>query len=287
MDGIINIYKPSGISSNFVLTKLKKSLGIKKLGHLGTLDPLACGVLPVMVNKGTKLFDYYLNKNKVYRAVFTFGVETDTLDSEGKVVNRCEKIPTKDEILWGIKKLTGKLDQIPPNFSAKNINGKRAYEKARNGEIFELKSKIVEVYDFKLISQINKDSFLFEIACSSGTYIRSLARDLGQILNTRAFMSGLIRTKSGNFDILKSTYYKDLTIESVNDKIITPNVLLEDLPKLVVDDSFYKQITNGVKIKVLHKDEEKVAVVCKNGLIGIGSVENNLVSIKTNLLGDV
>ena len=283
MNGIINVYKPAGMSSNFVLTKLKKQLDIKKMGHLGTLDPLASGVLPVMINKGTKLFEFYLNKNKVYRAVFCFGKQTDTLDSEGKVIKTCNYIPTKDEIEKQMKVLVGKISQIPPNFSAKNINGKRAYDLARKGELFELKPKEVEIFDFKLISQISKNSFLFEIACSSGTYIRSLARDLGNLTGSCAFMGALIRTKSGNFDILESTLFKNLTKENCFDKIIRLEDLLENQKRIDVEDEFFKQITNGVKLKVDFEDAKNVVVYCKNTLIGIGNVKNHLLSISTNL----
>lgn len=283
MHGIVNIYKPCGISSNYVLSNLKKNLNIKKLGHLGTLDPLACGVLPVMINKGTKLFDFYLNKNKVYRAVFTFGKETDTLDSEGKVIKTCDKIPSICEIEKAIKKLTGKINQIPPNFSAKNINGKRAYDLARKGEQFELKPKIIEIESFKLIHQINQNSFLFEIKCSSGTYIRSLARDLGNLINSNAFMSALIRTCSGNFDILSATYYKDLTKDNIFDKIIGLETLLESQNKIVLEDCCLKQVTNGVKIHINHKDAKNLIVYCNNKLIGIGEICDKTLKIKTNL----
>lgn len=283
MHGIMNVYKPCGISSNFVLTILKKNLNIKKMGHLGTLDPLASGVLPVMINKGTKLFDFYLNKNKIYRAIFTFGKETDTLDSEGKVVKNSSNIPSREEIEDKLKNFVGKLSQMPPNFSAKKINGKNAYELARKGEKVELKPKMVEVYSFKLINQINKESFLFEIKCSSGTYIRSLARDLGLALNSCAFMSALIRIKSGEFDILNSTYVKSLTKENVGDKIIKLENLLENLNKLDLDVKFYKQITNGVLVKTNYSNQKNIVVYCDNKLIGLGSVCDGFLKIDTNL----
>lgn len=283
MHGIICVYKPCGVSSNFVLTQLKRSLNLKKLGHLGTLDPLACGVLPVMVNKGTKLFDYYLNKTKVYRAIFTFGKETDTLDSEGEIIKKSDYIPSVEEINNIVSKMIGDLEQIPPNFSAKNVNGKRAYELARKGEIFQLKPKKVKIEDFKLVKQINHASFLFEIVCSSGTYIRSLARDLGQILNSCAFMSALIRVESGNFDILKSTYYKDLTKDNVFDKIIGLEILLESYKKIDLDKNLLKKVSNGVKLKVEHENTNDIIVFCDGKLIGIGDICNGELTIKTNL----
>lgn len=283
MHGIINVYKPCGMSSNFVLTLLKKSLNIKKLGHLGTLDPLACGVLPVMVNKGTKLFDFYLNKNKAYRAVFTFGKETSTLDSEGEVVKQTDKIPRVEEIKTCIADFVGKTLQIPPIFSAKKVNGKKAYDLARQGETIELKPKEIEIFDFKLLTQINENSFLFEIKCSSGTYIRSIARDLGEKLKTYAFMSALIRTNSGEFDILNSTLVKSLTKDNVFDKLIKLDDLLKKFDFINIDKSYFKQISNGVKVKVEREEQNNIIVYCDNILIGIGNICNGLLSIKTNL----
>lgn len=283
MNGIINVYKPCGMSSNFVLTKLKKQLNIKKLGHLGTLDPLACGVLPVMINKGTKLFDFYLNKNKVYRAVFSFGVETDTLDSEGNIIKTSKYIPDEEKIKECLNHFVGKISQIPPNFSAKSVNGKRAYDLARKGETINLAPKEVEIFRFELISQISKNSFLFEIACSSGTYIRSLARDFGNFVGSCAFMSALIRTKSGNFDILKSTYYKNLTKENCFDKIIGLEELLSNQKRIDVEEKWFKQISNGVKLKVGFEDAKNVAIYCKNQLIGIGNISGGMLCVSTNL----
>ena len=284
MNGIINVYKPSGISSNYCLTILKKNLGIKKIGHLGTLDPLACGVLPVMINKGTKLFDFYLNKTKTYRAIFTFGLETNTLDSEGEIIKSTNVVPNIEVINKAKQKLIGKINQIPPNFSAKNLNGVRAYNLAREGKIFNLAPKKVEIYYINLITQINENSFLFEIKCSSGTYIRSIARDLGELCNTCAYMGALIRTESGNFNILNSTYVKDLTNNNLFDKIIKLEDLLKDYETINIDKKFFKQISNGVKVKVGIEKANNIVVYCKNILIGIGEIENFNLKIKTNLL---
>ncbi len=283
MHGIINVYKPCGMSSNFCLTLLKKQLNIKKVGHLGTLDPLACGVLPVMINKGTKLFDYYLNKDKIYRAVFTFGKETDTLDSEGKII-KTGNIPNINDINNALTKLVGVCDQIPPIFSAKCVNGEKAYNLARQGKTVELKPKKVVIYYIKLITQINEDSFLFEIKCSSGTYIRSIARDLGNLLNSCAFMSALIRVESGNFNILKSTYIKDLTNNNINDKLIKLEYLFEDKEKIYLEKNLFKQISNGVSVKTNYKNIKYIIVFCDDKLIGIGEIYNNILKIKTNLM---
>ncbi|MGN1223261.1 MAG: tRNA pseudouridine(55) synthase TruB [Christensenellales bacterium] len=283
MHGIINVYKPTGMSSNFVLTCLKKQCDIKKVGHLGTLDPLACGVLPVMVNKGTKLFDFYLNKTKIYRSVFTFGKETDTLDAEGKIVAIKNYIPTEEVILKAIKQFEGEISQLPPNFSAKVIGGVKAYNLARQGKYFELQPKNVYVEYFKLVKQLTNNSFLFEIKCSSGTYIRSLARDLAKACDSCAFMSALIRIKAGEFDILTANYVKSLTKDNFIDKIVKIETLLKNLPKIDLDSKFYKQISNGVKISVTNANVKNCVVICNKQLIGLGEVKNGILSITTNL----
>lgn len=273
------------MSSNYLLTKIKKQTNIKKIGHLGTLDPLACGVLPVSVNKGTKLFDFYLKKTKIYRAVFTFSKETSTLDSEGEVIKTSNIVPTIEEIEKVLPTLEKQTAQIPPNFCANSIKGTKAYILARKGVNIELKPKLIKIYYIKFIKQINETSFLFEIKCSSGTYIRSIARDLASLLNTYAFMSALIRIKSGEFEINSSNLVDSLTNDNVCSKIIPLNILLNFLPKINLEDKYYKPITNGMNILLNnHSNEENVLVSCKDTIIGIGEIKNEYLKIKVNLV---
>lgn len=217
MKGFVNISKPKGISSSLAVQKVKWALrnavGEKvKVGHFGTLDPLASGVLVIAVGNATRLFDMAQDKVKVYQATFKFGVETDTLDGEGEIVDRCDKHITADEILSVIGSLVGKQNQIPPKYSAKSVDGKRAYKLAREGKQVELRAKEIEIYDFKLLGKENEkvvlkggehilseNEFAFEIACSSGTYIRAIARDLANRLGTVGYMSSLLRVQSGAF----------------------------------------------------------------------------------------
>lgn len=284
MHGILNLYKPCGKSSNYLLTKIKKQTNIKKIGHLGTLDPLACGVLPVSVNKGTKLFDFYLKKTKVYRAIFTFSKETSTLDSEGEVIRTSDIVPTKEDILKVLSILENQTEQIPPNFCANSINGTKAYILARQGKNVELKPKKIKIHYIHLIKQINSTSFLFEIKCSSGTYIRSIARDLANLLNTCGFMSALIRIKSGEFEINSSCIVDNLTKENVCSKIIPLNILLNFLPKINLDKKYYKHITNGMNVLIDNSNDENVLVFCNDILIGIGEIKDNYLKIKVNLM---
>ena len=209
-NAIINLNKPTGMSSFFAVKKVARILGVKKAGHMGTLDPYGTGVLLVGVNKGTKLFEEYLNKTKTYIATFHFGYETDTLDSEGKIVKENEKIVTEEEIKKVLSNFIGKQAQMPPNFSAKKINGKRACDLIREGKEVELKPKDIEIYDIKLINNLQNNNFVFEITCSSGTYVRSICRDLAYKLSTYGTMVSIIRTKCGVFCIENSCTLQDL-----------------------------------------------------------------------------
>ena len=209
-NAIINLNKPTGMSSFLAVKKVARILGVKKAGHMGTLDPYGTGVLLVGVNKGTKMFDEYLNKTKTYIATFHFGYETDTLDSEGKIINENEKIITKAEIDEVLPSFIGKHAQMPPNFSAKKINGKRACDLIREGKNVELKPKEIEIFDIKLINCFENNNFVFEITCSSGTYVRSVCRDLAYKLSTYGTMISIIRTKGGAFCLENSCTLDDL-----------------------------------------------------------------------------
>lgn len=278
--GIINVLKPAGISSNAVLTKVKKALNIKKVGHLGTLDPLGTGVLPVCVGKATRLFDYYLNKDKIYRTVFVFGKTTDTLDSEGQITNESNVIVNKNDLLKILPEFIGKQNQLPPVYSAKKINGKKAYELARENKEVVLKHKQIEIYDIKLIEEIAQNTFLLEVHCSSGTYIRSLVRDLAEKLNTFGYMGAIIRTKSGDYTIENAVKLEDISF----DNIIPIKKILENTEKIVLNSCLYDKIINGVEVNTDVCDKQNITVVCNDKIIGIADIVNNKILLKTFLL---
>ena len=279
MNGIIVIDKEIGYSSNRVVVQIKKLFNEKKVGHLGTLDPLASGVLPICLGKATRLFDYYLNKTKTYIAKFTFGKETDTLDSEGNVIKITGNIPSLDLIKEKVKLLTGKIEQIPPKYSAKSVNGIRAYNLARKGIDFDLKPKQVEVIKFEVIKQVSNDTFEFMIDCSSGTYIRSLARDLGQLCSSCAFMRELKRIRSGEFEIKNA-----VKLENVKQSSVIPiEKLLNNIERIDVDARDYDKLKNGVKIFTENQDKSICTVYSKNELFGIGEIKDNYIKIKTYL----
>ena len=256
MNGIVILNKPCGLSSNTACRKVGKLLGEKKVGHLGTLDPMAEGVLPITLGKCTKLFDYYLKKEKTYIAEFTFGYETDTLDIEGQIIANGGKIPTSEEILQVLPQLCGNIAQVPPKYSAKKINGKRAYDLARENINFELKAKNVTIYKLELLEQVRNNVYKFLIECSAGTYIRSIARDLACKLRTYAIMSKLTRTKCGEFTIENSH-----TFDSINENIvITPNKLLGD-NVINIDEIIYKEVYNTGYINLLSNGENQLFLV--------------------------
>ena len=227
MKGFVNLYKPIGMSSSHAVGKVKRALYVatgekQKVGHFGTLDPLASGVLPIAVGNATRLFDIAQEKVKIYQATFKFGIETDTLDREGKITAQNNKTVSEQDILQALTAFKGKISQIPPIYSAKSVDGKRAYELAREGKSVDLKAKQVEIFDFKLIPAtgnvvilqdgehtLDTNEFAFEIACSSGTYIRALARDLACALGTVGYMSSLLRVQSGVFELGNAVTLED------------------------------------------------------------------------------
>lgn len=279
ISGIINVLKPAGMTSNAVLCEIKKKLRPNKIGHLGTLDPSGTGVLPVCINKATKLFDYYLKKDKQYRAIFVFGKETDTLDSDGIVLNENNKRVLIQDIETVLNMFVGKIMQMPPKYSAKKINGQKAYDLARNNINFNLKPKEIEIYEISVIKEIAFNTFLFDIKCSSGTYIRSLCRDIAYKLNTVAYMGSIIRIKSGNFSIKQSIMIKDITENS----IVSLKKILKDKQNVFICDEFYDKILNGCEVKSQSQDIEECVIFCKEQLIGIGHIKNGLAKIDTFL----
>lgn len=215
-DGILCVIKPVGISSFSFMRQVQKKLGIKKIGHLGTLDPNACGVLVLLCGKATKLNQQLSGGTKVYRSIFTFGIETDTLDTAGEVVARSEIIPTQKQVKDLLSTLTGGIQIQVPKFSAVHINGKRAYDLARNGVDFTPPAKTVLIHRFELLKQLMpKNKFFVEIECETGTYVRSLAKLVAEKLGTVAIASSILRTRVGEFDIKDAKCLRDVTMGDI------------------------------------------------------------------------
>ena len=277
MNGFINVLKPVGATASDVVVCVKHVLHEKKVGHLGTLDPGAAGVLPVAVGQGTKLFNFLTNKVKYYRAHFTFGVTTDTLDSYGVITEKTGVLPTADALSAVLTRFEGHLEQLPPMYSAISVGGVRAYELARKGVEVQLKTRPVEVYSFELISQKSPDTFVVDIKCSGGTYIRSLARDVATALGTVGYMSALIRLQSGSFDV-KDAY----TLDEIRDKkeacLLPLDYPLSDVESYVFDDERYDDIDFGRRVRCRFDGYRKI--YCKGTFFGLGKCSNGFLDLE-------
>ena len=281
MTGFININKAAGVSSAREVNIIKRLTGTP-CGHMGTLDPMASGVLPVAIGNAARLFDYFLNKHKKYIAVFRFGVDSDTLDTTGNISKDGGYIPTEEEIKSQLSKFEGEILQIPPRYSAKNIGGKRGYELARAGIEFELPPKKVNIYSLKLLKQVRKDEFEFEIKCGGGTYIRSIARDLGAALNTSAVMSALIREESGIFNIKDAVSTEILTADNIKNYIIpTQDVLPFD--GIYPQGADAKRLFNGLSISCGLADGLYKIYTVEREFYGLAEVNKSSLRIKTKL----
>lgn len=280
MNGFLNFYKPSGMSSAYALNLIKKRFKGIKMGHMGTLDPLASGVLPVAFGKSTRLFDYLLDKDKVYKAEFTFGYETDTLDRGGVIVKDKGSLPSEEEIKGVLNSLTGEVMQIPPVYSAKNINGKRSYELAREGVEVKLEPKKVVISCIDYIEKTGENSYLFLIKCKGGTYIRSICRDLAYKLNTFATMTGLERLRSGIFT-LENAFSVEEVVNNFNEEkmLLTPDSVLT-FEKVFLSDKQTDDIINGRHLS-LELPNGFYSVYGKNEFIGVGKIYDKVLKIKS------
>lgn len=282
MNGFLNIYKPKGMSSAHCLNKVKKKINYK-CGHMGTLDPLACGILPIGIGQATRLFDHLLDKKKEYIAEFTFGYETDSLDLEGAVICKSDVVPTKDEIIALLPHLCGKVMQVPPAFSAKCIDGKKSYQLARKGISVDLPPKEVEIYSIQLVEDLSP-IFRFKICCGGGTYIRSICRDMAYALKSYATMTALERTASGFFTKENCVHLDEFL--SADNPI---NLLIKsDEPllykKIVLNIEQATRLLNGLRDKYDYP-EGKYCVYCEDEFWGVGIIENQKLYVKPYVRG--
>lgn len=238
MDGLILVDKPQNFTSHDIVVKIRNILNTKKVGHYGTLDPLATGLMILALGKATRLFPFFSSADKVYEGIIKLGFSTDTYDSTGKPTSSIEKkYPFKANLLKVMKKFEGKIHQVPPPYSAKKYKGKPLYALARGKKEFELRASKIFIHFFRLL-RYNPPLLKFKVKCSSGTYIRSLAHDLGQSLGCGAHLSELTRTEVGNFNIKESfslEEIKGLNKEGKSDEFILPlESLLPEFPKIIL-----------------------------------------------------
>jgi tRNA pseudouridine55 synthase len=288
MNGILNILKPTGMTSHDVVSSVRKILNTKKVGHAGTLDPNVAGVMVVCVGKGTKLSDYLMSGDKEYVCELVLGQSTDTQDSYGTVINQNNEFNvSKDEILSVLKEFEGEQLQVPPMYSAVKLNGKKLYEYARQNIVVEKPGKLINIRKIELIRYEN-NRVLMKVKCSKGTYMRTLCHDIGEKLGTHGHMGVLIRTEAKGLHINNSVTLEALEFLFKNNRLSECLMSIDEvypLEKVVVDDEFYDRITAGNEVyygKNVNSDE--LYIYCRNTLIGIGKHVNNSVKIEKLLM---
>ena len=288
MDGIIVINKTNGCTSHDIVYKVKKMLN-KKVGHTGTLDPMAEGVLPILIGKGTLLSKYLINHDKKYIVELQLGIKTDTADSEGKIIEEQQvnkSILTTENITKTLQTFIGKQEQIPPIYSAIKINGKKLYEYARKGQEVELKPRQIEIYNIKLIDYSAEEKQIkFEVFCGKGTYIRSLCEDIATKFGTIGYMKSLKRMQVGDFKIEDSITIEELQkiventeIENseLKKQIIPIEKIFENTPTIILDNRKLRLFLNGVMLTQANKDGVYKIYNEKDEFIGTGKIKNNL-----------
>ena len=279
--GFINLNKPSGISSAAAVSKIKRITGLA-CGHMGTLDPLASGVLPVAFGNASRLFNYLLDKEKIYRAVFRFGTDTDTLDSAGEILKSGLPVPTEDKINSVLSEFVGEIEQVPPIYSAKSVGGVRAYRLARQGKEVELSAKRVTVHSLVLLGRLNETDYEFRISCGGGTYIRSLARDIAAACGTCAVMTSLVREKSGVFELSSSVTLEQLTKEIWRFFAVAPDAVFA-MPQCNIGGRDAEKLRNGLKLTSDLADGE-YKLYFDGAFYGIAAAENGTLRAKVKLV---
>lgn len=280
INGIIVINKPKEYTSHDVVAKVKKILNIKKVGHTGTLDPNATGVLPLLLNTGTKLSKYLIEHDKEYEVTLELGIKTDTADIEGNVIKKEEVNWEKlNDIEETLNTFLGEQTQIPPIYSAIKVNGKKLYEYARSGQNINIEPRNIQIYKIEL-QKIDKEKneINFRVHCSKGTYIRSLCEDIAQRLGTIGYMKELKRTKVGNFTISEAVKIEEIENNKeqiIKEKLISIEKFFESKESIKLNKKQLDKFLNGVKIRI-DKQEDICRIYNENNeFIGIGTIEKN------------
>lgn len=277
MDGVIIINKPKGYTSHDIVNVVRKKLNIKKVGHTGTLDPNATGVLPILIGTGTKISKYLVEHEKTYVATLVLGKKTDTGDSEGNIIEEDNNFdsPNEKKIEDVLKAFIGKQEQIPPMYSAIKVDGKKLYEYAREGKVVDIKPREIEISEIVLENYNNKDEIVFKVRCSKGTYIRTLCEDIAKKLGTVGYMKELQRTKVNEFDIKDAIILEDLDNVNIEDKMISIEKLFINNKKIDLNNRKLELFLNGVQLT--HDLNDGVyRIYNNNNFIGLGTVKDKL-----------
>lgn len=299
MNKIVNIIKPTGMTSHDVVSAVRKILNIKKVGHTGTLDPDASGVLPICIGKATKVSELILNKDKSYICELTLGITTDTYDSSGEILQKVEGFNfTSDEIQKAFDTQKGHINQLPPMYSALKVNGKRMCDLVRSGRSDEinLKARPVHIKELNILS-IRENKIMFYVKCSKGTYVRSICYDVGKALGCGGHMSFLLRTSSGKFNLENGITLEELKEYKDNNKLdnylYDIDYVLSNFNKVTIHENAIRYYINGGIIddkrfieKDFNENDELVRVYSLEEFIGIGKIirKDNTISLKSDKL---
>lgn len=281
MQGLLIINKNEGVTSFGAVARVRKCADTKRVGHTGTLDPMATGVLPIFIGRATSLSSFLLEADKGYTATFLFGTITDTLDITGKVLEKREVILNEEQVLDAINHFVGTIKQVPPAFSAIKQGGVPLYKLARKGEQVEIPDREVTVFSITPKSSFENNEIKVEIKCSKGTYIRSLCRDIGEYLGCGATLKTLRRDFTSGFSLNDSVELDKLTPDNIEDYLISEEKAVEHLRKINVSEKQATRFLNGGKLDIdrlrfsVNEDGEFVRVSFGSELIGIGMVDKN------------
>ena len=288
IEGIVTVLKPPAMSSSDVVVDIRKIFATKRVGHLGTLDPEAAGVLPVCVGRAVRLFDYLVDKQKTYLAEIAFGASTDTQDAQGTVVETSDAVVTEEMLDAVLPKFTGTIVQTPPMYSALKYNGQKLYDLALAGKEIPDKSREVDITTLKRIGTRGRNRFLIEVACSRGTYIRTLCSDIGTALGVPAHMAFLLRTASGMFTLDHARPIAELETMKAEGRLWEALTSCEEavafLPRLDLRSDRRKPATNGLPTRTNAKDGT-YRFYCE-GFLGVGVVQNGDAVLKVHLYGE-
>ncbi|WP_297689206.1 tRNA pseudouridine(55) synthase TruB [uncultured Anaerococcus sp.] len=274
LKGILNIDKEKGISSARVVSLVRRALDMKKVGHTGTLDLEASGVLPIVVGKATRVSDYMMTKDKVYKTDLILGIRTDTLDAAGEVTARSDKPINKDEFIKVMESFKGQIEQIPPMYSALKVGGKKLYDLAREGIEIERKIRKVKIYDIRLLA-FDFPRASIEVTCSKGTYIRTLVDDIGIRLGTFAHVENLERSRVGKLDIkdsIKSADILEISKDELIKKLRPLDIALDHLERLDIDKKYLENLINGQKILTNKQIDGEIRIYIENDFIGLAKI---------------
>ncbi|MDO4493257.1 MAG: tRNA pseudouridine(55) synthase TruB [Clostridia bacterium] len=287
MEGIVTVLKPPGMTSSNAVYDVRRIFGIKKVGHLGTLDPGAAGVLPVCLGRATHLFEYLVDKEKTYIAEITFGISTDTLDSYGTVTcTEPDADIAEDRLQSVLPQFTGAIRQIAPAYSALKVDGRPMYDLARAGEEVPERVRDAFISELTLVRKIAKNRYLLKVRCSRGTYIRTLCCDIGNALGVPAMMSFLLRTESGPFKLESAFSVAELTERTergtLEETVISCEQALAAFPALQLREDRRKATMNALETNLPHTEDGIYRVYC-GGFLGLGEVHKSAVRLTVHL----